>query len=152
MASARSWEKLRRFLSTDIPACLSSVPSSALRQPLHSRAMRRPTRLEYEPAYYASWYLSFRQSPKWLRRQCDRHTVQRSALGNLFGSMWVNPSRGRPLAPSGWRRSPPFGRSAQMERVPTGGQSPFAGRAQSFLELRWMNINEARRNRNSNAL
>ena len=55
---------LRRFLENDIPACLSSGPSSALRQQLHSRAMRLLTRLEYEPESCASWYTIFRQSPK----------------------------------------------------------------------------------------
>ena len=59
---------LRRFLSNDIPACLSFRPSSVLRQPLHSplcsgwRALN--TNEEYERRCCASWYFIFRQSPK----------------------------------------------------------------------------------------
>jgi len=39
---------LRRFLSNDIPSCLSFRPSSVLRQPLHSPTMRLLSRLEDE--------------------------------------------------------------------------------------------------------
>jgi hypothetical protein len=54
---------LRRFLSKNIPACLSFRPSSALWQPLHSEAMRLAPRLEDKRESCAIWYVIFRQSP-----------------------------------------------------------------------------------------
>jgi len=64
-AVAREVEtQLRQFLLTDISVYLSSGPSSALRQPLHSSAMRGLACLEYEPESCATWYIIFRQSPK----------------------------------------------------------------------------------------
>ena len=54
---------LRRFLSIDIPSCLSFRPSSALRQQLRSSTMRLLARLEDERKVGAIWYINFRQSP-----------------------------------------------------------------------------------------
>jgi hypothetical protein len=46
---------LRRFLSKNIPACLSLRPSSALWQPLHIETMRRSPRLEDKRESCAIW-------------------------------------------------------------------------------------------------
>jgi hypothetical protein len=54
---------LRRFLSNDIPSCLSFRPSSVLRQPFHRSTMRLMSRLDDERKSGAIWYAIFRQSP-----------------------------------------------------------------------------------------
>jgi hypothetical protein len=54
---------LRRFLSNDIPSCLSFRPSSVLRQPFHRSTMRLLSRLDDERKSGAIWYVIFRQSP-----------------------------------------------------------------------------------------
>jgi hypothetical protein len=54
---------LRRFLSKNIPSCLSFRPSSVLRQQLHSSTMRLLSRLEADRKSGAIWYVLFRQSP-----------------------------------------------------------------------------------------
>jgi AcrR family transcriptional regulator len=55
---------IRRFLSKNIPSCLSFRPSSVLRQQLHSSTMRLLSRLEADRKSGAIWYVLFRQSPK----------------------------------------------------------------------------------------
>jgi hypothetical protein len=54
---------LRRFLSKNLPSCLSFRPSSVLRQQLHSSTMRLLSRLEADRKSCAIWYVLFRQSP-----------------------------------------------------------------------------------------
>jgi uncharacterized membrane protein YccF (DUF307 family) len=54
---------LRRFLSKNLPSCLSFRPSSVLRQQLHSSTMRLLSRLEADRKSGAIWYVLFRQSP-----------------------------------------------------------------------------------------
>ena len=58
-----STARLRRFPKNLIPSCLSFRPSSALRQQLHSPAMRLLSRLEDERKSGAIWYEISRQSP-----------------------------------------------------------------------------------------
>jgi hypothetical protein len=55
--------ELRRFLSRNLPAGLSSRPASTLRQPAHTATMGGLPLCEGERESGASWHVSLRQSP-----------------------------------------------------------------------------------------
>jgi hypothetical protein len=71
---------LRRFLSSNIPPGLSSRPPPLSRQPPHRTTMRGFALRGGERESGASWYVSFRQSPKHIGTGCRVNAPRGNAL------------------------------------------------------------------------
>jgi hypothetical protein len=67
------YDGLRNATEITSPSNLPYRPSSVLRQPLHSRAMRLLSRLEYERSFDATWgsyCVRIPNNKNWLSAHC----------------------------------------------------------------------------------